>query len=252
MLSALPNAARFGNRHISRVALLLAIAVFAGLVPSPNNAQSRLRCKVGAEAPPIGFWTWESGAKLKIYIVVADFKQEEIPFLLAPLPHWDAASESTASGVRLAYEGATTKLLDCQNCITIMRAPIFNQKTHHGSELRAFGIESTKIIKYAAVVIDRGFTNPQTLTNAVAHELGHSFGLADCYNCKAGSTVMNKFKGMNVPNGMERPTACDLKQVSAAYAELRSRRRPALAAIIQVDEGEEPVEDDTPPVIPDP
>ena len=30
-------------------------------------------------------------------------------------------------------------------------------------------------------------------TNALAHELGHSFGLLDCYSCKTQSTVMIRF-----------------------------------------------------------
>lgn len=252
MLSMLSNSLRFGLGRFRLMALMLAITVFAGVAPSESNGQSSSRCKVGLEAAGIGFWTWESGAQVKIYIVAKDFKQDEIPFLLEPVRQWSAASVSTTSGVTLTYEGTTSQLLDCQNCITIMRAPIFNRETHHGSELRAFGVDGTKIIKYAGIVIDRGFTNPQILTNAVAHELGHSFGLADCYNCKSGSTVMNKFKGMNVSNGMEGPTACDLKQVRAAYAELKSRHRPAVAANIQVDDGEEPVEDDTPLVVPTP
>jgi hypothetical protein len=251
MLITLSNPVRFGSGRFRLVALMCTIAVLAGVAPPLGKGQSSSRCKVGAEAPGIGFWTWASGAKVKIYIVAQDFKQDEIPFLLAPVRQWNAATLSTSSGVTLSYEGTTSKLLDCENCVTIMRAPIFNRDTHHGSELRAFSVEGTKIIRYAAVVIDRGFTNPQILTNAVAHELGHSFGLADCYNCKSGSTVMNKFKGMNVSNGMEGPTACDLKQVRTAYAELRSRHRPAVAAIIQVDEGEEPVEDNTPLVVPD-
>lgn len=248
MLRTLLNSLKFGSGRFRLIALMLAIAVLA-VAPSAVNGQPSSRCKVGAEAPGIGFWTWESGTKVKIYIVAQDFTSAEIPFLLAPVQQWSAATMSTSSGVTLTYEGTTAQLLDCQNCVTIMRAPIFNRETHRGSELRAFGVAGTNIIKYAAVVIDRGFTNPQILTNAVAHELGHSFGLADCYNCKSGSTVMNKFKGMNVPNGMEGPTACDLKQVRTAYAELKSRHRPAVAAIIQVDEGEEPVEDDTPLVV---
>jgi hypothetical protein len=54
--------------------------------------------------------------------------------------------------------------------------------------------------------------------------------------------------------GLEGPTACDVAQIKAAYQELKLRVRPApvVARIIIPDEGEEPVEDDTPVVIPPP
>ncbi|HKR12962.1 MAG TPA: hypothetical protein VJT15_12965 [Pyrinomonadaceae bacterium] len=56
---------------------------------------------------------------------------------------------------------------------------------------------------------DPRLTNHATLTNAIAHELGHSFGLLDCYSCKDKSTVLNQFKSINTPNHISGPTACD-------------------------------------------
>jgi len=70
-------------------------------------------------------------------------------------------------------------------------------------------------------------------------------------NAIATVSVMNQFKIMNVPNGMEGPTACDLAQVRAAYRELKAHPKPVqfvAAAPPKVDEGEEPVADDTPVV----
>ena len=59
---------------------------------------------------------------------------------------------------------------------------------------------------------------------------------------------MNQFKTVNVSNNMEGPTACDLAQVQAAYQELKIHPRPSplVAAATAADEGEEPVDDDTP------
>jgi hypothetical protein len=86
----------------------------------------------------------------------------------------------------------------------------------------------------------------------VAHELGHNFGLLDCFTCKKKSTLMNQLKVMNVPNDMATPTACDIAQVREAYNELKVRVRPSPPNRNLIDDGEEPVDDDTPVVIPKP
>jgi hypothetical protein len=58
---------------------------------------------------------------------------------------------------------------------------------------------------------------------------------------------------VNVSNDMEGPTACDIAQVGAAYKELALRVRPSpQPEKLRRDEGEEPVDDDTPIVVPKP
>ena len=131
-----------------------------------------------------------------------------------------------------------------------MRRSVFNKKTRHGSELKAFGEEGTQTIKYAAIYIDPILTDPKTLSNVIAHELGHGFGLLDCYDCAEGTTVMNKLKGMNIPNGMDGPTACDVASVKKAYLKVSARVVADSKTVKPVDDGEEPVEDDTPIVKP--
>jgi hypothetical protein len=205
---------------------------------------------VGVQAAAFGFWTWAPETRVRVYILASDFKGDEIPYLLTPLRSWDAVWKSTGSGVRLDYAGTTPMQVTCKNCLTIMRAPIFDRKTRHGGEFRAKSEEGNQIVTYAAILIDPALTNPNSLTNAVAHELGHSFGLLDCYSCKDHSTVMNKLKSMKDSNDMEGPTFCDTAQVRSAYTELRIRVGPAPAANIALDDGEEPVADDTPLVLP--
>jgi hypothetical protein len=226
------------------------ISLSASAFPQAAD-NSNVPCSVGVRAAAFGFWTWAPKTHVKIYILQSDFKSEEIPYLLTPLRTWDAVWESTGSGVRLDYEGTTLAPVLCQNCLTIMRSPIFDRKTRHGSELQAHSAQGNRIMTHALMLIDPGLTNPNALTNAVAHELGHSFGLLDCYDCKDRSTVMNKLKRMNDSNDMEGPTLCDVAQVRNAYNELRIRVGPAPAMNITVDDGEEPIEDHTPLVRPD-
>src|ERR1700730_11556844 len=141
--------------------------------------------------------------------------------------------------------------MSCNNCLTIMRGKGFDWARRHATELRAYSARRDQVITYASIIIDLTLTNPKAMTNAIAHELGHNFGLLDCYTCKQKSTVMNQFKTMNVANYMEGPTACDLAQVKEAYKDLKAHPRPSptlAGSSIPTDEGEEPVDDDTPVV----
>jgi len=62
---------------------------------------------------------------------------------------------------------------------------------------------------------------------------------------------MNKLKQMNTSNDMEGPTLCDTAQVKDAYKQLRIRvgQAPVMTKD-PVDDGEEPVEEDSPVVLP--
>lgn len=233
--------------------ILLSLSVAFGVRDAKTQTATALApCPVGQQAPPIGFWTWAAGAQVKVYILSEDFKTDEIPYLLTALKNWNGALAITASGVTFEYRGSTRQQLSCENCLTIMRGPVFSKTRRHATELRAFSLHHDQIISYAAIVVDPRLTNPKALLDAVAHELGHNFGLLDCYTCKKKSTLMNQFKAMNVPNDMAVPTPCDIAQVREAYKELKVRVRSSPQNINSIDEGEEPVDDDTPIVIPKP
>jgi hypothetical protein len=231
---------------------ILAICCVCAVAQTPGPIAP---CAVGVRAPAFGFWTWAANAHVKVYIRTADFTAEETPYLLTPLRNWDAAYEASGSGVRFEYQGDTREPMLCDNCLTIMRGKVFDRSRRHATELRAYSARRDQVITYASIVIDPTLTNPKAITSAIAHELGHNFGLLDCYTCRQKSTVMNQLKTMNVTNDMEGPTACDLAQVKEAYKELKAHPRPSptlAGSSIPADEGEEPVDDDTPVVTPKP
>jgi hypothetical protein len=211
------------------------------------------RCEIGVQAPPIGFWTWPSGTQVKVYVVESDFQAGEVSFLLAPFASWNDVSELTGSRVKFEYAGAVTSPRHCENCLTIERGVVFDKLHRHLTELRAYSFRGDQTLSWASIVIDPLLTNPKALIDAVAHELGHNFGLRDCYSCKAKSTVMNQFGPINVAKEMPAPTACDVIQVRAAYKQLTlNTNRPPIAKKMVEDKGEEPVDDDTPIVVPHP
>ncbi|HKY26809.1 MAG TPA: hypothetical protein VJM12_02570 [Pyrinomonadaceae bacterium] len=217
-----------------------------------TTARAQSPCKVGAQAPPVGFSTWAPGSKIKVYVLEKEFADDELPFLLTALDTWNAVSDLTGSKVRFEYKGTTASQLYCENCLTIRRGSVFDKSHRRLATLRASTGTRNQIITWANITIDPQLTNPRTLTNAVAHELGHSFGLLDCYSCAARSTVMIKFGDVNVSNEMDRPSGCDVEQVKAVYRSLAQLTPVRSPRAMVVDEGQEPVEDDTPVVIPKP
>ena len=208
-------------------------------------------CVVGSRAAAIGFWTWAPGTRVRVYVRSADFDKKQFTKLLTALDNWNSASEQTGSGVQFQYQGDSEFERMCDNCLTIFRGRVFEKTTRHATEIRAHSVGDTQIIRSAAIIVDPVLTNAEALLNALVHELGHNLGLLDCYSCKRKSTVMNQLDEVNVSNGMERPTACDIAQVKNAYAQLKASAESSRAAIqpVVVDEGEEPEDDDTPIVM---
>jgi hypothetical protein len=55
------------------------------------------------------------------------------------------------------------------------------------------------------------------LTEMMAHEIGHTFGLADCDACTPGSSVMTNAEGMDdTTSGLTGPSPCDAAAATAA------------------------------------
>jgi hypothetical protein len=226
------------------------------IVPSPSATEKleRPACRVGSNATRAGFWAWGYGSRVKVYMRSNDFTVEESKSLLQSLEIWNRASVLTKSGVMLEYVGTTDEAQVCENCLTIVRGkPAEKGKRHTAADLIAYG-DYDQILTRATVVINPSLTNLDELGEVMAHELGHTFGLFDCYTCTDRSTLMNQFKGLNSPNGLAGPTPCDIAQVAANYRDVLERTLAAKARrkTLQVDDGEEPVEDETPIIIPKP
>ncbi len=240
---------------INRTVSLLLLSLVCGLSVRDAQAQTPpvlAPCRVGQQAPGIGFWTWAANARVKVYIRAADFEPAQIPYLLTALQNWNDVSELTGSRVKFEYQGNAELELTCENCLTVMRGLVFDKAKRHATELKAYSFHHDQIINYAAIIIDPVLTNSKALRDAMAHELGHNLGLLDCFSCKPKSTLMNQFKVVNVPNDMAAPTSCDIAQVRQAYQELKVRVRASPPPRGSIDQGEEPVDDDTPIVIPKP
>jgi hypothetical protein len=217
-------------------------ALLVGLLCTAVRAQEA-PCKTGKQAPEFGFWSWAAGRHVKVYLRKDDFSPAEQRQLLTPFAQWNAVSRLTTANVAFDFQGETDAPRTCDNCLTITRERVFEQTRRHATELRAHSARSNRVITHAVIAVDRSLVDPQALVSAVAHELGHSFGLLDCYTCKSRTTVMSQLPELNVGNELEGPTACDILQVRRVYKGLQKRLAQATVA---PDEGEEPEDDETP------
>jgi hypothetical protein len=244
-----------------KLRLLLTLCLLIGSVAQSiaQSTRSEGTCKVGETAPSIGSWTWAPNARVEVYVRLADFAGNEVSGMLTAVQNWDASASENGSGVRFEYEGTVMEAKTCGNCLTILRGKVADKR--HGAELQAFSKRNDQLIDYAWIVIDPGYRESKTLTSIVAHELGHSLGLLDCFGCQRGSCAMSRFnttlrlfqiKIADWSNGITGPTNCDAAQVKEAYKELGIFVRPAptVTSLRPADEGEEPEEDDTPIVVP--
>lgn len=182
-------------------------------------AQTTTPCIVGHTSPSTGFWTWPVNSLVNIYLRDPDFSDDYVSAVRIAVQNWDAAALETGSNVHFIFHGLTAATKTAQGDLTIIRGDVYDNKRHLAF-LQAHSLLSNRLIDYALVIVDVRVKNPEVLTNIMAHELGHSLGLMDCYQCSRKSTAMSLLKTGTEPNGIEGPTACDKLAVVAAYREL--------------------------------
>jgi hypothetical protein len=236
---------------------LTAASVVLILGASPFNYPKALAsqtlpapCVVGRTAAATGFWTWPANSHVNIYLREPDFSAAYVSAVRIAVENWDAAAAENGSNVHFTFQGLTSETKIAKGDLTVIRGDVYDKKTKHLALLQAHSLQGNQLIDYALVVVDLRVKNPEVLTNVMAHEIGHSLGMLDCYECRGKSTAMSLLKTGTEPNGIEGPTQCDILAVRAAYRKLALHVRPAPTPQLPIDVGEEPEADDTPIVRP--
>ena len=234
--------------------LLLSLILITAIFNPAQSQQPQSRtipkpCTVGRTQPAVGFWTWPAGTEVNVYLREPDFSNEFAAAVDRALHTWNATTTENGSQVRFVLRGTTQTVRTARGDMTLIRGDIFNKKQKHLALLEAHSLRGDQLIDYALLIVDQQVNNPAVLTNVMAHELGHSLGLLDCYRCADQTTAMGLMKSATETNGVDGPTECDTLAVRLAYRELSARLKPE-AATTKADEGEEPVADDTPIIKP--
>jgi len=201
------------------ISVVLIVAVLYLSHAKTAVAQTIAPCIVGHTSPSTGFWTWPANSLVNIYLRDPDFSQDYVAAVRLAVENWDAAAVESGSNVHFIFHGLTVATKTGQGDLTITRGETYDKKRHLAF-LQAHSLQSNRLIDYALVIVDVRVKNPDVLTNIMAHELGHSLGLMDCYECSRKTTAMSLLKTGTEPNGIEGPTACDKFAVQAAYREL--------------------------------
>jgi hypothetical protein len=185
-------------------------------------------CVAGHTSASTGFWKWPANSHVNIYLREPDFSQDYVLAVKIAVENWNEAAVEDGSNVYFDFHGLTSDTKTAQGDLTIIRGDVYDKKKHLAF-LQAHSLLSNQLIDYALVIVDLKVRNPEVLTNVMAHELGHSLGLMDCYGCSHKSTAMGLLKTATETNGIEGPTPCDKVAVLAGYRELALQVKPATA-----------------------
>jgi hypothetical protein len=241
----------------SKLSVLLVLVMFALCLPRAAvvhavSVAGVSPCVAGRTAAPFGFWTWPANSRVTVYLREPDFSATDVAAVRVSVQNWDDSAAENGSHVHFSVQGLTSETKTGKGDMTLVRGAIYDQKLKHLALLEAHSLQVDTLIDYAVVIVDPSVRNPGMLTSVMAHEIGHSLGLLDCYQCNGKSTAMGLMKTAQQSNSIEGPTACDKEVVVTAYRQLfaragRTASGPGFKKPV-MDQGEESEADDTPVV----
>jgi len=191
--------------------LAFAFAAFSLLTLVPKLVTSQSGC---TNPPTQGANTaWPPNAQVTVNISPG-YSQAQRDALTAAFNNWQNSSGNTA-GVTFTFTYNSTP-------ITGANTYQVNSQTISGGQAETGGTANgTNTQRSTAFTnIDPRVTNLTALTQVMAHEIGHTFGLADCTNCAAGTSVMTLPPCCNfndTTSGRTGPSTCDTASANQQY-----------------------------------
>lgn len=198
---------------ISGLSLLLLAKPVATTANASGGATTMPKqCQPGKTSPEAMGWRWRANTTVRINYLKDNFSVAEAEALSRAVNNWNSALREIDSqilfiidGDGVAHDGAS---------ITVMRG--LPRGKERVGEIRFHSMSNGRV--HLVVIINPVVTDLNALTSLMTHELGHSLGLADCYECQRGTTAMAAFKSNNKGNDVYEPSACDKYVVAAGYA----------------------------------
>ena len=172
------------------------------------------QCRPGKTSTEALGWRWKPNTRVSIYYLKNDFSVAETEAFSRAINNWNKALKEIDSRVVFMIEGERETIVEDNASVTVLRG-IPKGKDGVG-QLRFYSMSNG--VMRATMILSPTVTDPNALTSLVTHELGHSLGLADCYECKRGTTAMSAFKGSNKGNDVYEPSECDKYVVAAGFA----------------------------------
>ena len=179
------------------------------------------QCRPGKTASEAMGWRWKPRSVVRVYYLKSSFSQTERDALSRAVYSWNNAMKVTGPHIQFILGGERESLAEENASITVLRGIPWG-RDRVGS-IRLYSLSNGLI--YASVTVSPNVTDLSALTSLMAHEIGHSLGLADCYKCERGTTTMAAFRSDNKGNDVYEPSECDKYVVASGYAETGANQR---------------------------
>jgi hypothetical protein len=215
----------------------LAFAVWAGptITTAAEGAAVRAsgtpaampkQCKPGKTSTQTLDWRWKPNTRVTIYYLKSSFTWAEREAFSRAVNNWNKALYEMDSRVVFRISGERESVAEDDASITVLRG--IPKGKHRLGQLRFYSMSNG--VMRATMIISPEVTDLNALTSLMAHEIGHSLGLADCYECQRGTTAMAAFKDKNKGNDVYEPSECDKYVVAAGYrSETESQARVVMS-----------------------
>lgn len=184
------------------------------------------QCRPGKTSTEALGWRWKPNTRVRIYYLKGNFSVEERGAFSRAVNNWNAALKEIDSRVVFTFGGEREEIAEDNASITVLRG--IPKGRDRVGQLRFYSMSNG--VMRATMTVSPTLTDLDALTSLMTHELGHSLGLADCYECKRGTTAMAAFKDSNKGNDVFAPSECDKYTVAAGFAsetEAQARIVPA-------------------------
>ena len=172
------------------------------------------QCRPGKTSSEATGWRWSTRSVVHVYYLKDSFSKAERDSLSQAINSWNDALRETDAQVRFVVGGERASLMEENASMTVLRG-VPRGKDRVG-QILLYTLSNG--VTYASVTISPAVTSPDALTSLMAHEIGHSLGLADCYKCERGTTAMAAFRSDNKGNDVYAPSECDKFVVAAGYS----------------------------------
>ena len=151
--------------------------------------------------------SWPKGTSVVVNIDPT-FNQDQRNAIKAAFTNWQNSNGplGNSSGVTFSFTSNTPTNIPSANQFQVIARNPGGDAVGGATDIYRSGNRTTK----AATDIDPMYTNMTAMTQTMAHEIGHTFGLGECLSCPTGTTVMQGANDLNdTTSGCVSPSSCD-------------------------------------------